>query len=253
METKKRKLFLALIISIFIINFVFAIETEIKIKTLPNHEVQLTTHKSNTADFVIINQFKDNSDEYGDITFISSCDEETFDLIIYLKKDNEKVLANNFTNPYKEFNLIVGEPIYIELAPFWFEFIETPTNEAEEEIIPNETEVVEEIVPNETKEIIEEENKVGITGSAVYGEEPLSKKTIYYSIMIIILLTISLVIFAIIKKSRLPNKKSFSKENAQQILGDVEKEQKKKKQIMKDAQKKMKEIEEDMEKLRDGD
>lgn len=251
----KKEFMFGIIILIFLVNIISAVDTEIKIKTLPNHEVQLTTHKTNTADFVIINQFKDNSNEYGDITFIANCDDETFNLIIYLKKDNEKVLANNFTNPYKESNLFAGEPIYIELAPSWFEFIETPNNETIiGETNSSENQTIQNLIDETEEQLEQEENKVKIAGSAISEDENLlSKKTLYYSMIVMILLIISFVIFTIMRKSRLSNKKSFDKENAQQIIGDVEREQKKKKQIMQDAQKKMREIEKDMEKLRDED
>ena len=62
MELKKRgNLIGVFIVLLLLIQITSAVETEITIKTLPDHEVQLTTHKANIANFVIIEKFKNNS------------------------------------------------------------------------------------------------------------------------------------------------------------------------------------------------
>ena len=53
---------------------VSAIDTEINVKTIPDHEVQITVSKSNSLSFYALEggRFSDIADEYGDIQFIFS-------------------------------------------------------------------------------------------------------------------------------------------------------------------------------------
>jgi len=233
---KKVKLFYIFILLVLLsVVQVSAIDTEIKIKTLPFHEVQVAVAKPMSSTFESWGNFKNYSDQYGDVSFVFSSDKYTFDLIVYIKKDNEKIMpAQRFLE-----NFPVGDPIYLEIAPAGFEFIETPG------------EVIEE-VENET---IIEENEIEpeVTGSAIriFGEEGIfSKKITYYIIGIIILLGVgAFVIIKIIKK-----RPKTSKDIKIKKLSELQDEKKEKLQdkegIIEDAEKKIKEAQEDIRKIR---
>jgi len=234
-----KKLILYLVMLFFLIQIVSAIETEIKIKTMPNHEVQLTTSKANTASFSVIESFKNDSDEYGDVTFTSSTNEPKFNIIVFIKKDNVKIMG-----PEKFLDNPIGEPLYFEIAPDWFELIETPVNEtnvSENLTIEN--------ISNDTED--EAENKSKITGSTILGEERfLSKQRIYYIVGGIFILITGFIILMIVKKGT--KKRLFKGENAKQILGDISQEQEKnnKKELLEDAERKLRELEGDIRKLK---
>lgn len=267
-----RRLILGLIILSFLMQVVFALETEIKVKTMPNHEVQLTTSKANTADFSVIESFKNNSDEYGDITFISYASDPEINIIVYLKKDNVKIMG-----PERFVNKPTGELIYLEIAPAWFEFINNPANE-----INDSNQTIENLTTNESIQETEEqpeqeEDKISQTGSVISEEgDSLQNKTIFYFIGIIVLLIGGLVIFGIMRKtrqSRSEGKKRGDTEDAEEIVNEIEEEEgniekkkeiigyaekkakvnEKKKKIIDDVEKKMKEVEGEIEELKDKD
>jgi len=234
---KKVRLFYIFILLLFLfIVQVSAINTEIKIKTLPYHEVQVAVAKPMSSTFESWGNFKNYSDQYGDASFIFSSDKYAFDLIVFIKKDNEKIMTpQKFLESFP-----AGEPIYLEIAPAGFEFIETPGEVIEE--VENETIIEENVVEPE------------VTGSAVFGEGGiLSKKVIIYVIGTIILLGIgAFVIIKIIKK-----KPKTSKDIKIKKLSELQDEKKEKVQdkegIIEDAEKKIKEAQEDIRKIRSED
>jgi len=211
---------------------VSAIDTEIKIKTLPFHEVQVAVAKPLSSAFESWGNFKNYSDQYGDVSFIFSSEKVSFDLIIYIKKDNEKIM------PRQAFleNFPAGDPIYLEIAPYGFEFIETPG------------EIIEET--NETIEINETESEM--TGSAILGEDGLlSGGKIYYIIGGLLFLVIAFFAFKIIRKKLGASKQP--KEVKIKKLSELQAEKKEKlndkQSIIEDAESKIKEAQEDIRKI----
>jgi len=234
-----------------LVHTISATDTEIKVKTLPLHEVQLTTFKSNTADFVIIESFKENSDEYGDIIFTASTNDPQFNIVVYIKKDNVKIMG-----PEKFLDNPPGEPIYLEIAPNWFTFIDTPTNDTNttEETIENLT--LTDIESDEPQETISDETKdnSGLTGSAVSeNDTPLSTKSIYYASGMIGLLIISFIMFIVVRKTKSTRKRK-GMEKLDQVLDKMDSKEKKpknKRDILEDVKSKMKQVEREIDELKE--
>jgi hypothetical protein len=179
------------------VQFVSATNTDIKIKTLPSHEVQVTPFDPLSSDFKKLGTLIDYSDEYGDASFIYSSDNPAFNLIIFIKKDNEKIIDKKYLD-----NFIAGDSIYIELAPEGFEFLKNPADEVN---ITNETNSSEEFENQST-------NNTGatITGSTIFGDEGfLSEKIIYSIIGVIILVLLMGFILLKIMERKLNNSKEI--------------------------------------------
>ena len=235
--------FSVLFMFLFVMPMISAIDTEIKIKTLPFHEVQVAVAKPMSIAFESWGNFKDYSNQYGDVSFVFSSDKYNFDLLVFIKKDNEKIM------PPQKFleNFPAGEPIYLEIAPGGFTFIETPSDE-----IPDEVNVSE----NMTAEGEDGEEDSQLTGSAIFGEDGfLSGGKIYYIIGGLLFLVAAFFIFKIIrKKIKFPKN---PKEIKIKKLSDLENEKKEKvsgdRTIIEDAEKKIREAQEDIKKLRGED
>ena len=180
---KRGLLFIFVLFTVVFMFSVSAIDTEIKIKTKPFHEVQVAVAKPSSSTFESWGNFRNYSDQYGDVLFVFSSNKEVFDLIVYIKKDNEKIM------PRQTFfdNFPAGDPIYLEIAPSGFEFIETP-----EEIVEELNETIE---TNETTEI-SDETESQMTGSVIFGGEGIfSKRITYYIIGGVLLLGAAVFIF----------------------------------------------------------
>ena len=240
---------------LLLMQIVSAVDTEIKIKTLPDHEVQLTTFKSNTADFIIIESFKEDSDEYGDITFATSTNDPQFNIVVYIKKDNVKIMG-----PEKFLDNPSGEPIYLEIAPNWFTFIDTPTNETNttEETIENltltdiESDKPQETISDETEQDAQDQG-LGLTGSAISEDGFASKKSIYYAAGIIGLLIISFIMFIAVRKTKSTRKRK-GMEKLDQALDKMDskgKKPKNKRDILQDVKSKMQEVEREIDELKE--
>jgi len=237
---KRGLLCIFVLFSILLMVSVSAIDTEIKIKTKPFHEVQVAVAKPVSASFESWANFRNYSDQYGDVNFTFSSDKEVFDLIVYIKKDNEKIM------PRQTFyeNFPAGDPIYLKIAPEGFEFIETPEEEIEE--------------LNETVELNETESQMNetesqITGAVIFGEGGIfSKRVTYYIMGGVLLLGVAAFIFLKFKKrSKKPKDIKVTK------LSELQAEKKEKignqQSVIEDAEKKIKEAQEDIRKIKNED
>ena len=118
-----KKYFAVFFLLIFLIGFVNATNTEISVKTIPKAEVQIAVIDGSSN---VLERFIENADECGDVSVIFVSNVENFNLILYIKQNNV-----NLISPQKLMeNYPAGTSIYLELAPSWFEFIPTPTNES---------------------------------------------------------------------------------------------------------------------------
>jgi hypothetical protein len=117
---------------LLVIPIVLAIDTEIKIKTIPHHQVQISAVNGGQN----LESYNNLSDGYGDISYTFTFNVPNYDLFVYIKQDNVKIME-----PHKAYESVTGEAVYLELAPSWFEFIKTSESGADEvvEILANET------------------------------------------------------------------------------------------------------------------
>jgi len=166
-------------------------------------------------------------------------------LILFVKKNNEKVISKKFEEDY-----VSGEPIYIELAPEWFEFIETPVNETsleENSTIINET-LEENLTVSEVEENEQEEDSK-LTGSVIFWEgESLPKRVAYYGIGILVLSLVGFMCIKILKKKK--KEPELQKPEKKQ---DEKKEVKNDKELIEDAERKIKEAQEEIKKIKNED
>jgi hypothetical protein len=220
-------------------------DTEIKIKTFPNHEVQVTPYKGSNYFKVM----KDTSDEYGDISLIFNSTYYDFNLIVTIKKDGETIYKKN----YWEEVFYAGNSISLKAPEKGFEFIETPSEINETDI--NNTEQNLSLMENETELSEEETESKGpsfITGFAIGAKDLFLNKWLYISLGAIALLIAGYFLLKNVKK-----KPSASKEIKIKKLSDLHKEKEEKiddsKQIIEDAERKIKEAQDEIRKLKNQD
>ncbi len=195
---KRYGVFLALLVCI---SFVSAIETNITIRTLPWHEVQVTPFDPDKEGISAFDHFENYSDYYGLSNFVFSSEEETFDLIVYVKKSDKTVVYEKYDDEFE-----AGEPIYLEVVPDGevLENISAPVFEKPDtnilaDPVDEENATVEEVEPSE---VIVEQESSGFTGLAILGTDFSAKEIIYYALGIGVLVFIGLWLFVFRKKSK---------------------------------------------------
>ncbi|MFQ5531499.1 MAG: hypothetical protein ACE5ES_02685, partial [Candidatus Nanoarchaeia archaeon] len=254
-----RFLFLAILFILIATPLVLAIDTEIKIKTLANHEVQATVYDPSSSGFRAFESFKATSDQYGDVEFVFSSNELKFNLIVYIKKDGEKIMA-----PEKFLDNSAGEHLDLRIAPSWFDFIETPLNGTDLDLNTTETdneEVVDLVGSDDESNVAEEINQgsllnetatPGITGAAIFGDDGILSKTFLYSLgIIIVIIVIGIIVFFILKRKRLG--KGFKSDKLEGIKKESEEKIDDYKEIIEDAERKIKEAQEEIRKFKNQD
>jgi len=104
-----KKIILSLFILVLTIQLAYAVDTQIKIKTLPDHKVSIFILKPNEV-FSSLESFHRDSDITGEVSIIySSNGVDELDVLVNIKKNNIKVLSERFKD-YK-----AGEQIYIRI------------------------------------------------------------------------------------------------------------------------------------------
>jgi len=241
-----KKLILGFFVLIVLISFISATETQISVKTMPFHDVQLALFDPYSNDFILYERFVGNSNNYGDISFNFSSDKQKFRIISFIKKDNVKILTKQFDDIF-----VAGEPIYLEIVQEGFEIIPTPiqqinySNNQTSKNTTNESNLREETNSEETNT-----NKSQLTGLVTSEKSSIfSKKTVYYTGGIIGFFIASFIVFLFIK-----NKQSSAKEITIKKLSEL-KEDKGDKigydlRLIEDAERKIKEAQEEINKLK---
>lgn len=239
-----KKHFAFLILVIVCISFVSAIDTNVNIKTLPGHEVQVSASKVGTVSFELLNSSKGTSDEYGDASFVLSFNEAKYNLFIYVKKEGKTILPPN-ESPYKSYDLISGKDVSIKLIPEWAEFIETPkannTNVSlENKTIGNETVLIKE---NETE-------KSGFSGGVISEKIKgiFTNKIFYYAIGIVVL-----GIFVLVLRGRKSKGAREIKVRKLSEMNSERDEHEKKSAEVAAAERKMKEAQQELNRLKNAD
>jgi len=226
-----RKILLFFVISLLAVQMTSAIDTNIQVKTMPLHEVQVTVIDTSSN---ILERFLEISDVYGDVNFVYSSNRDSFNLITCVKRYEEKILpVTKLMNNYP-----TGEDIYLELITSGFEIIETPVPVNESEVLEenttleNETKVLD---TNNTSNASSEKSKLTLFATEE-GKGILSLNTLYYAIGAIVLLIIVFILIKVRKaKGRL-----FKKKNETQ--GKTEEKTEEKTEDKKEDLKKIKEL-----------
>ena len=237
-----KKFLIIFFLFLFAMQFVLAVDTEIKIKTPSFTEIHLTVLDPD-ADYNAYAIYKQTSDAYGDATFTYSGDAFVFDLMVVLKKSDKTISSEK----YRE-NYVAGDPIYLEIIPNGYEIRETPkisgtvtgvdsdinvTNSTEENLTaPVEPEV------NSTIQEEAPKNKSGILSFFLNSEGEKQNKTdssfkgLYYIGALVLLFIIGFFIFKnyqvptprkikVTKLSEIQSPKAFNSKNVNELIGDA--------------------------------
>ncbi len=86
-------------------------DANIKIQTLPDHQVQITLFNEVNDDFLVLKRLEGVSDENGEISFTSPI-ESSFNLLVFVKNSGETVLSEKYLENYNP-----DENIYLEILP----------------------------------------------------------------------------------------------------------------------------------------
>ena len=232
---------------------VVATDLEIKIKTMPDHEVQAILLKTESITSEVLSRFKNTSDKYGDVSFIYAGNSDFQAIKIFIKKDNENVMDEKFTGEDLEAN-----PVYLELAPSWFEFIATPVNETLNKTLDDNSTIMNKTINTTNDEVLpallenkETETSSSLTGSAFFGEGGfLSKKTLYFTLGIVVLL-IGFLSVGLVRKKLRP--KNIIVKKLSEFEAEKKEKIKDKQELIDEAEQKIKEAQEDIRKIRNQD
>lgn len=246
-----------------------AIDTTVKIKTLPFHEVQATPLEANAASFIELDKFRGEADQYGDIEFTFSTTDSTFDMTVFIKWQDKTVISKRFTDGFP-----VGQELYLEIAPAGAKLLETPeTEEIAEENLVQEEELAaeaaaavalaeeEEAETTEEEEVVEEA-EAGITGLAISSDIlGKAKPFVFYVLGAAVLVGVLVFVFRIRKRTKLKADLTSGSANPAIIVDLQNKIREAQKELnmiknqdkIKEAENKIQKDREELEKLRRGD
>ncbi len=187
-----KKFIFSLIILIIAFNLVAAVDTNIKIKTLPNHQVSIFILEPNQV-FNSLGSFHFDSDSEGYVTAkYTSSEVREIDLLINVKKENTKVFSEKFEG-YK-----TGTPISIRIDNEAKDgHYNNPSNSTKELNQTNSTSDKKEAVKEESqpKEKLNISNNQPTTGQVISNGGSSYFSWAFYSIMGVILIGIVIVVF----------------------------------------------------------
>ena len=235
------KIFIGLVFFLFVISGVFATDAEIRVKTIPFADVQVSI----IDDSSIIDSSTKTSDRYGDVKFNFSIDSETYSVIIFVKQNYQ-----NIVEPEKFKEQTTGEPLFVEMFPEGFTPIETPNSTNVKPVITPQQNIsaVENITSgNNTIDTndTEKTNEGLLTGFAVFKGGTFS--TIAYIVGGIIFL--GFIVFMIVKLSK--GRKNNPREVKVRKLSEINQEtQRGLQERMSDAERKLREAKEELEAIK---
>jgi ABC-type multidrug transport system fused ATPase/permease subunit len=195
----RKELVIAMFGLMLVMPMALALPTTIDIKTLPNHDVDITFLDPADAGYSVFNKTKGFSDYYGDLSVTFEVTQNSFDIGVFVKDGNgNKVIYERFTEDYTP-----GSKLSFEVAPPGYEFKENPLedngDEEEVEEVSNDTEEVEEVVAEESEEeVVEDEEVVEeeevseevITGNVVGNVTAIINESKYYFLGVIVLVIV---------------------------------------------------------------
>lgn len=176
-----KKVILLSAVLLLVMPFVFAVSTEIKVKTLADHKVSIFVLKPNEI-YNLLESFHKTSDGRGEVSVVYNSENiDKFDVRVNVKNKNQIVFSERFED------YDAGVPIFIRMdyqeingrySPI------TEKNETKEEV--NKTEDVEIKTEIESNEVVEEDSNTGvITGAVVKDDESKFPSIFYYIIGIV--------------------------------------------------------------------
>lgn len=245
---------------------VHAESTEIKVKTVPYYEVQVTAFEADSEAFETLERFKGEADKYGEITFDFDSEEDFFRLITFIKWNGETVLSEKLEDEFE-----AGEPVYLEMLPPGFEPVEKPapkneTNQTVTEEIAVEENLAEEVLEENSESTTENAENAEITGLSVAESQSSGnwKMILFYASTAIVAVALLITVFRKrdhkAKLHGLDYKPEKNIESAQMIteieskISDAQKEVGflKNQQKLKEAEDRLKKDQQDLENLRKG-
>ena len=246
-----KRLVCSLLVLFFLVQVISAVDTEITVKTFPNHQLNINfLNPSSAGGNLLFDSFNNNSGESGEISFVFSSNELKFDITAFVMKSTEKIVYERFDDN------TVGESLYLTLFPGASEIIrnfdtnETNNTSSEENSTINET--LEENLTTSEVEESGQENESALMGSTIFGGDGFfSKKTTYYGIGVIVLLLTGFIVFKILKKKKKP--KEIKVKKLSELMDNKKEELQDKKEIIEDAERKIKEAQEDIRKIKNED
>jgi len=211
-----KKLALIFVFLFLLAQFVSATDTKITIKTIPDYNLMISALKPGSV-YSLVESFHVDSGASGEVSVTLSSNVNSFNLAVWVKKDNVKIVNKKFEDEFP-----AGIPLVLEVYPEWYE--------KEEKIEANETNSSLDLSENQTNQITEDtetdseletdeiNQNIGasstseegiknaepssITGSVIFGNAGILTKKIIYTIIMgaFILLLITLIISKKLKK-----------------------------------------------------
>ncbi|MEK6842410.1 MAG: hypothetical protein AABX84_01225 [Nanoarchaeota archaeon] len=187
----KNKIFFVVFLTIlFAFPLISAVDTEIKIKTLPEHDVDISVLKP-IEGYSLIESFHKKSDSNGTVSITFSTTESEFNARVWLKKDNVIIEYKKFEEGYP-----AGTPLNLEVYPEWYlkqkeieasrTTIDESSSETDTTVLIEDIEETEASSESENTEVETTETQGNessllskITGFTLF-KEGTSKKIIYY-------------------------------------------------------------------------
>jgi len=256
-----RKIVLGVLILLVVFPLVSALDTKIKIKTMPSHKVNLFVYLDDEIAFEEL--YIGTSDIYGDLEFVhSSAAGEVLDILVKISRDGVNAFDPERFEDYK-----AGEDIWIRIDNV--EVTGNYVEEVAEEPSEDDTEIVTDGDSDEV--VVEDDAEVGgnsITGAVVSDGSSdsggLSK--IVYLVIAAVLIVLVVAFLAIRRFNNLPasGKKSKSEdakpvsEDAKELRGELMGARREIKKLknegkIKEVESKINQEKEELDKLRRGD
>ncbi len=108
----KKKIYgILFLLAIFSISFVSAIDTQINVRTWPNHKASILVFKAE-GDYTMLNSYHLNSGSTGEVSAVYSGDDSMIKITVKITKEGQTVLLQKFENEFA-----TGSPIYLQVIP----------------------------------------------------------------------------------------------------------------------------------------
>ncbi len=211
-----KKFALSLLFLVLIISSVSAIDTQIKIKTIPEHKASIFIYPTDSV--TSINSFHVIADSTGELSVTHSSEHSKIDILVKITKDGNKIFLERFED-YQ-----AGKEIYIRMDYTEVNGNYEPSKEAAANTTNTTQEIQENVVVNEEKE-----PQTQLTGEVVANDTNSSSKAFYFVIVVAILGAIVIVLL-VIKRFVTPSSNMDIASN-QAMLRSLEREERRIKEM----------------------